>query len=342
MDVTSAVAPAAAPLHHQSDAHRCGGSLPHPRHHPLPARDCSPGRRSPRRSSSGSDSSGSAGYRTARPRPDPDRRPGNLDPDRRPRHLGSDRPPSSPAALLASPRGSRPRRRSPPRHASPELISDLITSLDSPTLSSCPSPLSASGSFGVDYGAYACPVRDPVFDDDFAACPPVRTAKPSGALSLLAAWSPGPARHDSAPGLRSLVRGSGTNASRPSSRGSASQNDDAQSIGNLSIERPSAPAPDLQPCRSLDSWGRRHALAYVTSRERLHDSRLDPVRPLASPFALASPVQAPRPGPLEPGADAGAMEGPKPIPSRDSSLRTATSRRRRLAPRRSAYNGECP
>src|SRR6478609_3814097 len=153
---------------------------------------------------------------------------------------------------LQGPSSSKRNSGLPP--ASPEVISNLITSLSviskpatnhfeaSPTSLSLPaSP--GNGSFGVDYGAFHQPSlddlrQDPVSLDELAALPPViRTSKPpSGYSPLTATKSPKSPRSPSREGgLRSFIRNS---TSRPSSKGSsqASKNDDAQSIGNLSVE----------------------------------------------------------------------------------------------------------
>ncbi|KAL2683310.1 hypothetical protein Neosp_007780 [[Neocosmospora] mangrovei] len=186
--------------------------------------------------------------------------------------------------------------------ASPEVISNLITSLsviskpannhfEIPTTSlSLPSsPGPAHGSFGVDYGAFHQPSldelrQDPVSLDELAACPPViRTSKPpSGFSPLTAAKSPksprSPSRENSG-GLRSFIRNS---TSRPSSKGSSacSKNDDTQSIGNLSIERRNAPTPELNHQRSHDSWGKKTSrsqkgLMYMSSKEQLREREVE-------------------------------------------------------------------
>ncbi|KAJ4419376.1 hypothetical protein N0V82_004958 [Gnomoniopsis sp. IMI 355080] len=183
--------------------------------------------------------------------------------------------------------------------ASPELISNLITSLSvispstddqlGPPLDSNSAPASPRspndtpgsrrlGSFGVDYGAFSKPssstdLRDHNTDlDELAAAPPiVKTAKPpSGYSSLTAPKSP------TGGGLRSFL--SGRNASRPSSRGSSASRDaDVHSVGNISIERgltPGSSPVEVRKQRSVDSWGKKTAqthnrLKYMTSKERL-------------------------------------------------------------------------
>lgn len=320
----------------------------------------------------------SSGRRRVRHRP---HRPHDDDDDDEQQRLPS---PSAASASVGPSRAlgcRRPRQRSPrpvARSAAartrpdwaeppgPEVISDLITSLavasPSPTHSCFDShgPVRASGSFGVDYGAFDRPAREPASIDDIAASAPViRTAKhPSGfsPLAVPSAASPAPAchspSHDSVSGRRSFIR----STSRPSSRGSAaSKNDDAHSIGNLSIERAAAPAPDLKPRRSLDSWGKKatrggRGLMYVTSRERLRERELDRKR--------ASAPTSPVPGDGSPNVQTpdavwadtaireeesvSAMASPNPIPSRDSSLRNHGPRRKRHGPRHSARDGDHP
>ncbi|KAF4996134.1 hypothetical protein FDECE_12558, partial [Fusarium decemcellulare] len=266
--------------------------------------------------------------------------------------------------------------------ASPEVISNLITSLsviskpanshfEAPTSLSLPSsPGHAHGSFGVDYGAFHQPSlddlrQDPVSLDELAALPPViRTSKPpSGYSTLTAAKNPksprSPSREGS--GLRSFIRNS---TSRPSSKGSsaASKNDDAQSIGNLSIERRSAPSPELNHKQSHDSWGKKttrsqKGLMYMSSKERLREREIERKRTSggvsasssgglavgssvhsggrADPFFAETaiheepPVQNERPVERP-------MEAPCVIPARDSSLRkTGTGQPKRSSARRS-------
>ena len=177
---------------------------------------------------------------------------------------------------------------------SPEVISNLITSLSvisepasnhfegHPTIAAS-LPASATpangaaakssgaaavgvptGSFGVDYGAFAQPHpqaarQDPTSLDELAASPPViRTSKPTSGYSPLA--PPNVPRSPKSPsregsGLKSFIRNS---TSRPSSKGSlGSRNDDTRSIGNLSVERGSAATPELRSRGSHDSWGKK-------------------------------------------------------------------------------------
>ncbi|KAF9873635.1 hypothetical protein CkaCkLH20_08745 [Colletotrichum karsti] len=192
----------------------------------------------------------------------------------------------------------RPRQRSlpPPSRrdpdavpSSPEVISSLITSLSviskpadqhfersAPSLSVPASPL-RNGSFGVDYGAFSQPsladlrAADVPLDEIAASAPVIKTSKPPSGLSPLTAPK-SPAREASSGGLRSLLRSS----SRPSSKGSLGSRDDAQSIGNLSIERGSAPTPELKRQRSYDSWGKKQGrshrgLMYMSSKEQLRE-----------------------------------------------------------------------
>lgn len=181
----------------------------------------------------------------------------------------------------------------PPPPGSPEIISSLITSLSvisepahslfeghGQSLPSSP----GEGSFGVDYGAFTLPAVNRLQEgtvalDELAASPPViRTAPlPSGLSARTAPKSPkspkSPRREPSV-GLRSLLR-----SSRPSSRGSATSNDDSRSIGNLSVERgQQPPTPELRRQRSLDSWGRktgRNARGVNGSIERMHSADAD-------------------------------------------------------------------
>lgn len=107
--------------------------------------------------------------------------------------------------------------------------------------------------------------------DELAACPPViKTAKPPSGLSPLTA--PKSPSRDSSAGLKSLLRTS----SRPSSKGSQSQADETQSIGNLSIERGTSSPHELRRQRSHDSWGKKagrgsRGLMYMSSKERLRE-----------------------------------------------------------------------
>ncbi|KAK1675892.1 hypothetical protein BDP55DRAFT_551691 [Colletotrichum godetiae] len=192
----------------------------------------------------------------------------------------------------------QPRNRSlppppPSRHAdavpsSPEVISSLITSFavitkpadqhferSTPSLSVPATP--RQGSFGVDYGAFHQPSLEQLrkeslpLDEIAASAPVIRTAKPPSGFSPLTAPKSSPAR-DGSGGLKSLLRSS----SRPSSKGSLGSRDDAQSIGNLSVERGSAPTPELKRQRSFDSWGKKQGrshrgLMYMSSKERLRE-----------------------------------------------------------------------
>lgn len=192
--------------------------------------------------------------------------------------------------------------------ASPEVISSLITSLsiisspanqlfeNSGSHSTPASPaatkttfntnlanldahtqhgLSTSGSFGIDYGAYEQPSLQELPEeeslDELAASPPViRTAKPpSGFSPLTAPKSPADSRN-----LKTYFRGN----SRPSSKGSSGSKDqdDASSIGNVSIEPGQAPIHELRRKSSGDSWGKKQSrnhkgLMYMSSKERLRE-----------------------------------------------------------------------
>ncbi|KAH7127440.1 Alpha/Beta hydrolase protein [Dactylonectria macrodidyma] len=267
--------------------------------------------------------------------------------------------------------------------ASPEVISNLITSLSviskpanshfeaSPTSLSVPT---SPGSFGVDYGAYhhlnTDDLRqDAVSLDDLAAAPPViRTSKPpSGYSPLTAAKSPKSPRSpscDNSGGLRSFIRNS---TSRPSSKGSnVSRNDDANSIGNLSIERRSAPSPDLSHQRSHDSWGKKTArsskgLMYMSSKEQLREKEVERKRisgglPNSSSGGLAAGSSTHSGGRGDPffaetaiheepsypklGERSSSMDNPRPIPNRDSSLRRSTQSVKRSSARRSKRDSD--
>ena len=276
-------------------------------------------------------------------------------------------PPTTPANASISHRPeTRARQGSIP--ASPEVISSLITSLsviskpasnhfEGPGGLSAPaSPGFATGSFGVDYGAYSNPTPDDdragsVSLDDLAASSPViRTSKPPSGFSPLTAPKSSPSRESSGGGgLKSILRGS----SRPSSKGSLGSRDDTQSIGNLSIERGSTPQPgELRKQRSFDSWGKKlgrgqKGLMYISSKERLRDTSTDRKRSslgaIGSDGALASPSSAradlflgdtpiteeqtmpesPRRAQSERAATSMDLPLPSPraIPTRDSSLR---------------------
>lgn len=276
--------------------------------------------------------------------------------------------------------------------ASPEVISSLITSLSviskpanshfeqpisSSSLSIPASPRSATGSFGVDYGAFTHSPLDGLREEEpdineLAASPPViRTAKPPSGFSPLTAPK-SPAREGN--GLKSILGGRNS-ASRPSSKGSSVSRDaDTQSIGNLSIERGvsgASPPPELRRQRSHDSWGKKtgrnhKGLMYMSSKERLREKE---ERKRASVGAVGgnsnnlssgiSRAASPRPDPFlaetaiseEPASnsespprqqdrnssiiDGGAMPSPRPIPTRDSSLRKTGSNAKRSSARNS-------
>ena len=258
---------------------------------------------------------------------------------------------------------TKDRRSIPP--ASPEVISSLITSLsaiaqpaskhfDDPTLA-IPSPVSPmEGGFGVEYGAYMHALDRLQEEDDLndlAASPPViRTSKPPSGFSPITAPK-SPRRESSSLGLKSLLR------SRPSSKGSASSShEDTPSIGNLSIERGSPAPPDIRKPSSQDSWttklGRgQKGLMYMSSRERLRASESEKKRSgtggLASKSSnlsnssrmpdqiLAETVISEEPtipdsDDIAPnhGPSADAVHHLRPIPLRDSSLRSGRSAKR--------------
>ncbi|KAL7823154.1 alpha/beta-hydrolase [Trichoderma gracile] len=274
---------------------------------------------------------------------------------------------------------------------SPEIISSLITSLsaiaepanhhfDSGLATSLSLPTSpdlghssrsGSGSFGVDYGAYRqSSLHDdhsgPVSLDDLAASPPViRTSKPpSGFSPLTAPQSPRSHRSTSREsGFRSFIRSAAS--SRPSSTGSfASKNDDARSIGNLSVERGSAPHPELRPRRSLDSWGKKSGrgskvLSYMGSKEHLREPQVDRKRASSTSVvggSAAAPASSTQTGSKTDNFFVGGAITEEPttvttydsllgdglhhIPARDSSLRNSSSSRKRSSVRRSTKDGD--
>ena len=279
--------------------------------------------------------------------------------------------------------------------ASPEVISSLITSLSvlsKPSSSDLDLSAAASssnhaasvapsgprsptsGSFGVDYGAFSNPNLVEVKDngvplDELAASPPViRTAKPPSGFSPLTAPK-SPVRESSGSGLKSILGGR-SSASRPSSKGSlASKDADAQSIGNVSIERgPVSPAPELKRRPSLDSWGKKtgrstKGLMYMSSKERLREKEAERKRasigavgggrlsidratePRPDPFLAETPISE------EPHSDSSprdphqaALENgqpsPRPIPTRESSLRKTGPNAKRTSRRSSKRNSE--
>ncbi|KAJ2902669.1 hypothetical protein MKZ38_000254 [Zalerion maritima] len=248
--------------------------------------------------------------------------------------------------------------------ASPEVISSLITSLSVITSPASnhfegqPSPPGATGSFGVTYGSSANEHDEDVSLDELAACPPViKTAKPPSGFSPLTAPK-SPARDSSSGGLKSLLR----NSSRPSSRGSVA--DDTHSIGNLSIERGTPPSHELRKQRSHDSWGRKtnrgsKGLMYMSSKERLREKESEKRSSFGTngggsvnghrdskpdPFLAETPINE-EPGEssshLRPDKSAiDASASPRPIPTRDSSLRKTGSNARRSSARNSRSKRE--
>ncbi len=213
-------------------------------------------------------------------------------------------------------------RAAPIPSASPEVISNLITSLSVISTADFDGPdptgthrsrnpsnpgSPTSGSFGVDYGAFSSatsspPNRQVSLDDLAASSPVIRTAKPpSGFSPLTAPKSPkSQSNRSDSGGLKTLLSGRGSNSalsiSRPSSRGSAVSV--AESIGNLSIERGVTTSPSEEPKlrrqRSVDSWGKRttrsnKGLMYMSSKERLRDKE---EKKRASIGAVGSPPTA--------------------------------------------------
>jgi len=258
--------------------------------------------------------------------------------------------------------------------ASPEVITSLITSLsviskpatkhfEDPSLSIPGSP--ADGSFGVDYRAYIHALERLQEEEDLnelAAVPPViRTSKPPSGLSPITAPPKSPRRESN--GLKSFLR----NPSRPSSKGSLSSHDDAQSIGNLSIERGPYATPDLRKPRSQDSWGSKigrgsKGLMYMSSKERLRATESEkkrsssgglglktnlnssPSRPEQSlaetPIDEEPTVLKPKGSPLDISTATDAANLLRPIPERDSSLRKTGSNAKRSSRRSSKHRSE--
>ena len=277
--------------------------------------------------------------------------------------------------------------------ASPEVISSLITSLSvlsKPSSSDLDLPAATSGanlagappgsprspttgSFGVDYGAFSSTnlvevKGDNVALDELAASPPViRTAKPPSGFSPLTAPK-SPARESSGSGLKSIL--GGRSASRPSSKGSlASKDADAQSIGNVSIERGRvSPSPELKRRPSLDSWGKKtgrstKGLMYMSSKERLREREAERKRasigavgggrlsndratePRPDPFLAETPIseephgESPSQDKYQAALDNG-QPSPRPIPTRESSLRKTGPNAKRSSRRSSKRNSE--
>ncbi|KAG8411109.1 hypothetical protein J3458_016219 [Metarhizium acridum] len=282
-------------------------------------------------------------------------------------------------AILVDNRPSAPRAQSslPPLPSSHFESHPAAVNFALPT-----SPVSpSSGSFGVDYGAYTRsepeePTQDPTSLDNLAASPPiVRTSKPTSGYSPLTGPKSPSTRstsRESGSGLRSFIR-SNSVASRPSSPASAtSKNDDTHSIGNLSIERGSAPTPELKHHRSHDSWGKKtgrstKGLMYMSSKERLREREFERKRlPRRSGSQSESGRGTPnsimnngaRPDPSlaetvineEPGSHSDSpglnepkkLDSPQPIPARDSSLRKSRTHQKRTSARRSKRDGDTP
>ncbi|KAI9871311.1 MAG: hypothetical protein M1830_003042 [Pleopsidium flavum] len=139
--------------------------------------------------------------------------------------------------------------------------SDLVDAQD-------PLPLTGGG-FGMDYGAYNHPndSRENYFlhPDDAAIPPVVRTSKPPSGLSPLTA----PLK---SPSLKNRMRPTSIGSQSKGSR----ENDDAISIGNLSIEPGVAPTRSSASINSAGSGGRKagtihKGLFYMGSKERLRE-----------------------------------------------------------------------
>lgn len=209
-------------------------------------------------------------------------------------------------------------------------------------------------------------------DELAASAPVIRTSKPpSGFSPLTAPKSPKSPGTRDASGLRSLLsRGSSGALSRPSSRGSLTSG--AESIGKLSIERPAEPLSpgaeggSLKRQKSHDSWGKKtgrnqRGLLYMSSKEQLREkeaekkrasigavgnpgglssstgSRLDPLAAESiiseeSPTESSPPTQRPS---WNADPSGNGLPSPRPIPTRDSSLRKTGSNAKRSSARTS-------
>jgi hypothetical protein len=231
----------------------------------------------------------------------------------------------------------------------------------------------SGGSFGVDYGAFSnthLPVAnsDDTPLDELAASPPViRTAKPPSGFSPLTAPK---AESSTSGGLKSILGAGRSSASRPSSKGSlASRDADTQSIGALSIERgPVSPAPELKKKPSLDSWGKKtgranKGLMYMSSKERLREKEAERKRASVGavgtarlstertgdarqpdPFLAETPIseepygESPRIS--QQGVFDNGLPSPRPIPTRESSLRKTGPNAKRSSQRHSKRPSE--
>ncbi|OAA53327.1 hydrolase, alpha/beta fold family protein [Cordyceps fumosorosea ARSEF 2679] len=246
--------------------------------------------------------------------------------------------------------------------ASPEIISDLISSLSTSHFDAL--PLAATGpSLRLSPGADAV---DPVHDVA-ATSPVVRTAKPPSGYS--AVTSPKSPRLPTDAGFRSHFR-AGSLSRASSSASLTSRNDDARSIGNLSIEPgTSVPPPndqELRPRRSHDSWGkktgrRQKDMLYMSSKERLREKDMDRKRPAAGAGGgavvsgassihsnggggradafLAETAISEEPGLATPRYSSDSFSAFQAIPNRESSLRKPGQKKRSSA-RRSRQNSE--
>lgn len=242
------------------------------------------------------------------------------------------------------------------QNSGPDVISNLISSLSvisqpatdhfesQPAVGTVldASPQPAQGSFGVDYGAYnkPAPFDNPIrnvnnLDDLSATSPVVRTNNRSSFGSI--SKSPrGP--HDGP--LRPFPRSSAA-SSRPSSRGS--DDDDANSIGNLSVEP--GTAPELRHRKSLDSWGRKpsrtgKSVLYMPSMERLRDRESDKRWTSGSgdysvrgDLLSEAPISEDQPY---------QVDGPQKVPTRDSSLRKGHKKKRSSVRRSTADDAAVP
>ncbi|KAG5951933.1 hypothetical protein E4U53_001968 [Claviceps sorghi] len=191
----------------------------------------------------------------------------------------------------------------------------------------------------------------------------------SGFSPLTGAKSPktrSSSRDSGGSGFRNLIRSSGCITSRPSSPGSAAaapKNNDTHNIGNLSKDHRSAAESnaELDLCRSHDSWGKKtgwstRPIMYMSSKEQLRERELErrrlssgqtdnravdavvgPSGTIHDHGAKLDPVLAETTISEEPashddtsGVDGKDLHGsPRPIPTRDSSLRKPRPRQRR-------------
>ena len=219
----------------------------------------------------------------------------------------------------------------------------------------------SGGSFGVTYGSRASEnecEEDVSLDELAATSPVIKTAKPPSGLSPLTAPKSPPTREST--GLKSLLRNPSRPSSN-GSHSPPPHADDTESIGNLSVERGTPPPPqrELRRQRSHDSWGKKtgrasKGLMYLSSKERLREKESEKRASFGAVGGATANLGAARPDPVlaetaireEPGEQQHsynnsamlpstikktsnngrttkdlASSGPRPIPTRDSSLR---------------------